>query len=107
MIMKKTDSTTKARAAGSSAPACSPHPLAIECVQLKDRLGRAGLYRTMQAMEDVVKAVGWELAENAAVSGAAEPRTLDGRDYCLGCRRELMTESGHVCPSCADAGGQP
>ena len=24
------------------------------------------------------------------------------RDYCLICRRELMTESGHICPSCAN-----
>jgi len=45
---------------------------------------------------------------NAAVSGAAEPRTLDGlvgdidRDYCLICRREILTESGHVCSSCAN-----
>jgi len=35
----------------------------------------------------------------------AEPRTLDGpvghREYCLGCRREVMTESGHLCPSCS------
>jgi len=43
---------------------------------------------------------------NATVSGAAEPRTLDGpvgdREYCLICRREIMTESGHVCSSCAN-----
>ena len=43
---------------------------------------------------------------NAAVSGAAEPRTLDepvgDREYCLICRREMMTESGHVCSSCAN-----
>jgi|GEM_PF-895496 len=46
---------------------------------------------------------------NGAVSGAADPHTLDGpvgdieRAYCMICRREIMTESGHVCPSCANA----
>ena len=24
------------------------------------------------------------------------------RSYCLICRRELMTEAGHICPSCAN-----
>lgn len=39
------------------------HPMAIACVQLKDHLGRAKLYKTMQAMEAVVTSVGWEIAE--------------------------------------------
>jgi len=49
-----------------------------------------------------------DIHANATVSGAAEPRTLDGhvgdinRDYCLICRREIMTESGQVCSSCAN-----
>ena len=25
------------------------------------------------------------------------------RSYCLICRREIMTESGHICPSCTNA----
>ena len=39
------------------------HPLALECVQLKHKLGEAGLFKTMQKMEEVVTQVGWEIAE--------------------------------------------
>jgi len=41
-------------------------------------------------------------------TGLDVPRTLDGhvgdieRAYCLICRREMMTEAGHICPSCSD-----
>lgn len=34
-----------------------------ECVQLKHRLGELGLFKTMQEMEKVVTAVGYEIAE--------------------------------------------
>jgi len=47
-------------------------------------------------------------AQDESADHAVELRTLDGlalnieRAYCLICRREIMTESGHVCPSCSD-----
>ncbi len=41
----------------------STENIALTCVQLKHRLGELGLYKTMQAMESVVTAIGWELAE--------------------------------------------
>jgi len=37
--------------------------LCIEVPALKVRLGQAGLWRTMQVMEEVVKEIGWEVAE--------------------------------------------
>ncbi len=37
--------------------------IALACVQLKHRLGELGLFKTMQAMEATVTAVGYELAE--------------------------------------------
>jgi len=41
-------------------------------------------------------------SENAAISGTVKGHVGDiERSYCLGCRREIPTESGHVCPSCA------
>jgi len=40
------------------------HPLAAECVRLKRKLGEAELFITMQKMEIVVTAIGWELAEH-------------------------------------------
>lgn len=43
---------------------CSPHSLAVECVQLKDKLARAGLWKTMHKMDEVVEAIGWELSGN-------------------------------------------
>jgi len=62
------------------------------------RFGCDSLEASMDALETMMR--------NAAVSGAAVRRTLDGpvgdRDYCLICRREIMTESGHVCTSCAN-----
>lgn len=42
---------------------CSPNSMAVECVQLKEKLGRAGLLKTMHKMELVVQQVGWEIAE--------------------------------------------
>jgi len=41
-------------------------------------------------------------SENAAISGTVKGPVGDiERSYCLGCRREIPTESGHLCPSCA------
>ena len=69
--MKKTRNT-RSRSAD-----CSVHPLAVECVRLKAKLGEAGLYKTMQKMEEVVTAVGWELAERAPNAGGEFRRDSD------------------------------
>lgn len=37
--------------------------LTLECVQLKDRLARAGLFETMHEMDKVTNKIGYELAE--------------------------------------------
>lgn len=51
---------------------CSDRELAAECVRLKDKLMRRGLYKTGHAMEDVVTSIGWELAAHAADSEASD-----------------------------------
>jgi hypothetical protein len=60
------------------------NPLAIKCVQLKDELGRAGLYRTMQAMDKVVYEIGYELAERITIErdddNPCYPYPCDPRD---------------------------
>lgn len=40
--------------------------LILQCVQLKERLGRAGLFRSMQKMEAVVQEIGWEVAQQGS-----------------------------------------
>jgi len=94
--------TSATRAAGSSAPACCAHSWHYDRGAIRGwwrrkccRCGRSETSRDFKT---------WTLfsaGHNAAVSGAAEPHTLDGRDYCLGCRREIPTESGHLCTSCS------
>ena len=37
--------------------------IALEIVMLKQRLGDLELYKTMHAMEEAVRSIGWELAE--------------------------------------------
>lgn len=65
------------------------HPLAIECVKLKAALGEAGLYKTMQAMDTVTAAIGWELAENMGNLPAYRPQSKS---------------IPHCCPVCNGAG---
>jgi len=36
--------------------------LAKECVILKNKLAKAGLYQTMHLMDEVTKSIGWEIA---------------------------------------------
>lgn len=40
--------------------------LAIECVQLHHKLHAAGLYASGHKMHEVVRKIGWELAERRA-----------------------------------------
>jgi len=39
------------------------HPLVLKVVQLKAEAGQLGFFKTMHALEEAVKAVGWELAD--------------------------------------------
>ena len=47
----------------SQRPQNEIHPLAQQAVEFKTALGKAGLFKTMHKMEEVVTAIGWELAE--------------------------------------------
>lgn len=40
----------------------TPHPLAVELVNLKERLVREGLTSTASRLEIAVRAIGWEIA---------------------------------------------
>lgn len=37
--------------------------LITECTRLKDKLGRAKLWKTTHSMEQVIKDIGWEYAD--------------------------------------------
>ena len=51
--------------------------LAVDIVRLKQRAGEVGLYRTMHALEEGVKAVGWEIA--GLLDGTGRPGPLSTR----------------------------
>ena len=40
--------------------------LAITLVKLKDKAGRMGMYKTMHALDEATRAIGWEIAEKKA-----------------------------------------
>lgn len=53
-------------------------PLVNELLALRQKLADAGLWATCKAMDDVVKAIGFEIAEKQTARDAARRRS--GRD---------------------------
>jgi uncharacterized membrane protein YukC len=50
--------------------------------------------KLIEDMEDAKKELQEEIAKEAEKDGIE-------RNYCLACRKEIMTESGDICPECA------
>ena len=89
------------RAAGSSAPACSPPPHELACRML-NAIGWNG--NDFRLRDPVALAIAPEVERiNRRANMAICVKGCDiERAYCMSCRREIMTEAGHICPSCAN-----
>jgi len=80
-------------------------------LNILQKISRAANRRTDDTLVDIVGyALNAAMVQDATLTGGKnrqkETNELVGdtnRDYCLMCRREITTESGHVCTSCANA----
>lgn len=65
--------------------------LGKDLVILRDRLLRTGLYKTMHAMDEVVKAYGWELAEQRGQSPVLHRRFVQAQQ-----KAERLARMGQI-----------